>query len=423
MRGRSTRREPELRLSVVIVTHDRVATLSRTLDRLAENPARPHDSMEVLVVDNGSMDGTAAAVEARRDLPLKVIRRERNEGVSARNHAFAIARGKYVLLIDDDSYPIGDAAARSMEYLDATPATAAVVGRVELPDGRLEASALPGVVANGAVVLRKRVFEEVGGFPPEFFRQAEEYDLSLRVWNAGHRVERFEDLRYRHEKAPGNRAPAAVHRQDARNNLIVAHRYLTGDARQEYVEDWSQRYLLLAEAGGADCLEAAQEGLAEGLAFCRGPDLRPQPLNDLAFEAVFEWRRQARRVARWAERQGVRRVAIADWSKNILATWRACRAAGLDVRCVVDAHPAFAGRAYRGIPVRASVDTDAVEGVVLSNVNPARVERRLIELHEAFDGPILSLWWPRMLGPGDACETLGGQPGAIRMAGALRLSA
>src|SRR5690606_38545746 len=119
------------------------------------------------------------------------------------------------------SYPLGDTVTAGLAHLDREPGCAAVGGRVELLDGRYEASALPAVAINCAVVMRKRVIDEVGGFPAEFFRQAEEYDWALRAWGAGYRVDRFEDLVWRHNKAPGNRTPGAIHRYDVRNNLIL----------------------------------------------------------------------------------------------------------------------------------------------------------------------------------------------------------
>jgi hypothetical protein len=124
-----------------------------------------------------------------------------------------------------------------------------VVGRVVLPDDRFEASALPGVMINCAVCIRKSALDEVGGFPVEFFRQAEEYDLSFKLWKAGYSVERFEDLVYRHEKAPGNRAGAIVHRLDMRNNLILIERFFPPKMRRFYREDWTNRYLALARHG------------------------------------------------------------------------------------------------------------------------------------------------------------------------------
>ena len=387
-----------MRLSVVIVTHNRRTSLRATLDALADNGDLPHGSMEVLIVDNGSTDG--AGDEARRDdLDVTLLRRERNEGVSARNHAFAAARGEYLLLIDDDSYPLEDAATRSMGYLDEHAKCAAVVGRIELPDGRLEASALPGVVANGAVVLRKSVIDAVGGFPTEFFRQAEEYDLSFRIWNAGWRIERFEDLVYRHEKAGGNRAAAIIHRMDMRNNLILVDRYLAHPWRKAYRADWMQRYHALARHAGMAA--AAWRGRLGAWPWrLRAMLGQRQTLSEPAFEAIFGIREQARRVAEWARQHSIRRVVIADLSKNIRATRLACEQAGLEVLGVADGHPAFANLAWSGLEVGpdAAALRRSPDGVVLSTVNPARVAGRVAELGGAFGGPVLALWEPQRLG-------------------------
>lgn len=387
-----------MRLSVVIVTCNRRMALHATLDALAHNAHLPHRSMEVLIVDNGSSDGTAE--EARRDdLEVILIRREHNEGVSARNHAFAVARGTYLMLIDDDSYPLADAATRSMRYMDENRNCAAVVGRIQLPDGGLEASALPGIVANGAVVLRKSVIDVVGGFPTEFFRQAEEYDLSFRIWNAGWRIERFEDLVYRHDKVGGNRSAAIIHRMDMRNNLILVDRYLPQEWRDAYRADWTQRYHALARHAGM--ATAAWRGWLGAWPWrLRAMLGQRQTLNGRAFESVFGMREQAGRVAAWVSEHSIRHVVIADLGKNIRATHSACREAGLEVLGVADGHPAFANLRWSGLAVEPdrSALSRSPDGVVLSNVNPARVAGRLAELRAVFGGPVLTLWNPRSLG-------------------------
>ncbi len=404
-----------MRLSIVIVTHNRRAALARTLkhlDALACDGHLPSGGTEVIVVDNGSTDGTWQEA-ARSAQDVRVIRRPRNEGVSARNHAFTVALGEYLLLIDDDSYPLGDAVMRSLEHLDAQVQCAAVVGRIELPDGTPEASALPTVVANGAVVLRKAVIDRVGGFPREFFRQAEEYDLSFRIWNAGFRIDRFEDLVYRHEKVGGNRAMPIIHRMDMRNNLILADRYLPGPWRRKYASDWAMRYLALARHAGMAA--AAHRGRISSWVW-RGRDrLAPRRhLSGPAMEAIFGLRSQADRIAWWASKHRVRRVVIADFSKNIRATLEGCRACGLDVLAVADRHPAFSGRRWEGAPIL--TDESALrlnpEGVVLSNVSPARVEARLGELRRAWPIPVLGLWEPATLGARDPAWSAGSRDAA-----------
>ncbi len=386
-----------MRLSIVIVTRDRRPTLLRTLERVRSNPRTDLSSTELLVVDNASTDGSPEAV-AQAWPGATIIVRKTNEGVSARNYAFAVARGKYVLLIDDDSYPLHDAVERSMSYMDHNPQTAAVVGRVVLPDDRLEACALPTIINNCAVCLRKSALDQVGGFPVEFFRQAEEYDMSLRLWQAGWRVERFEDVVYRHEKAPGNRAPSWVHRLDVRNNLIVAQRYLPANLRQSFSEDWTQRYLALASHAGH--VAAARGGVWEAKVWALRESLRGrQTLSPVAIESIFGFESQANAIAHWARTHNLRRVIIADLSKCLFVTMQACVSAGLEVLAIADNNPAYAGLNYRGVPVLADKECWRVaeDGIVLSNVNPAQVDTRMSQLRWWCPRPLLRLWHPQAL--------------------------
>jgi glycosyltransferase involved in cell wall biosynthesis len=90
--------------TVAVCTRDRRESLSRTLDSIAEQQARA--SCEVLVVDNGSADGTLESVHERRaDFPAPLrIESEKVPGVgSARNRAIESARGRVVLFTDDDA--------------------------------------------------------------------------------------------------------------------------------------------------------------------------------------------------------------------------------------------------------------------------------------------------------------------------------
>lgn len=387
-----------MRLTYVIITWNRCERLLETLRLITDRTPLPAAQYEVFVVDNASTDGTADAV-AERFQQVQLIHLSRNQGMAARNHAIARAAGEYITILDDDSYPVGEAVARSMRYMDIHPRTAAVTGRVILPNGRFEASALPGVMIGCATTLRRAAIEQVGAFAPEFFRQAEEYDLSFRLANAGFIVERFEDLEFRHDKHARGRNSALTVRMDLRNNLILAHRYLPPNLRREYVDDWTQRYRAIAAAHGLD--RVARRALWEARAWAmRERWATRRVLCGQALEQMFGLDAQTQAVADFATRHRLRRIVIGDLGKNIYATWRACREAGLNVVGVADNHPTFNCLTYRGVAVRRDkVAIDALsepDGIILSNVNPAQVEARTAELGKR-GLPVLALWSPRTL--------------------------
>ena len=349
---------------------------------------------EVFVVDNASDDGSAEAI-TREFRDTTVIRLPENHGVPARNHAIGPAKGKFIVFLDDDSYPLGDAIPRSLAYLGRNPKTAALVARVILPDGTAEAPALPAITIGGASIVRRSVLQQVGGFAPEFFRQAEEYDLSFRIWAAGYRIERFEEIRFGHDKVPGGRCSALTRRMDLRNNLILVERYLPRPMRRAYRHDWLRRYAALGlHEGHQDAIGAAIREMR--IWARREMSLGRQVLDAATLETVFQWNAQANAVAAWKTSHNLKRVAIADISKNVYCTWRACKQAGLTIASMLENGPAFAGTSYRGIPVLCDTKADpaSFDGIVLSNINPAQVDRRLDDLTARFKVPVLRLWSP-----------------------------
>jgi hypothetical protein len=404
-----------MKLSYVIITRNRRDALLGTLARLEQNTGLSRRSWETIVVDNASDDGSPGAV-AKKFRSAKIVRLAENEGMPARNHGFKVARGRYVCMLDDDSYPEAGAIPKALAYLDRNAKTAAVVGRVVLPDGSLEGPAMPCVLLGGASVVRKTVLDQTGGFSPEFFRQAEEYDLSFRILSLGHAIDRFEDVVFRHDKVPGGRISALVHRMDLRNNLILVERFLPKTLRRAYRHDWVRRYSALARSAGH--ADAAKTGMYEALVWARRErTVGRRTLGEAALESVFQLRSQADAVTAWRDRHGVRKVVIADVSKNLFATYRACRGAGLDVAAVADDRPAFAGMIYRGVPVLSVIDATArgADGVVVSNTNPAQVDARAAQVRGHFAGPVLTLWTPRYLDqPNDAPAPTPAEPRPIK---------
>ena len=398
-----------MQLSYVIVSHNRRDTLLATLEVLHATTPLDGSDWEAWVVDNASTDGSAEAVAARYP-GVHLIRRQQNEGVWARSLAFAHCRGRYVVLLDDDSYPQPPAdwrmtgaksttVRRSMDYLEAHPRCAAVVGRCVLPTGGAEACALPGVMLSGAVCLRRAALEMVGGFRPEFFRKAGEYDLSFRLWQAGWSVERFEDVVYCHDKYPGGRSAALAFKMDLRNNLILVERFFPLRYRRAYRKDYLQRYGAFARHEGQT--RAMAEAVAEARQWAEHERKRGrQTLGPAVLETLLMWGRQKREVAEWADAHRVERVVIADYGKNLFATWRAAVRAGLEVVAIAENHPAFAGMSYRGVTVLPDAEALALphDGVVLSNVNPAQLPAREAAVRSAVDRPVLCLWRPRELG-------------------------
>jgi GT2 family glycosyltransferase len=219
--------------TVVIPTRDRRDTLLKTLDRLERLPDPP----PIVVVDNGSSDGTPRGVR-RRHPAVSLIEPGRNLGGGARTVGARRARTPYLAFCDDDSWWAPGSLERAAELLDEHPRVALVAGRIIVePEGRLdptcrlmERSPLPtdpelpgpeilGFVACGAVV-RRSAFLASGGFEPRFQVGGEETLLSIDLAVAGWRLVYAADVVAHHEPASSGRAPRG--RREIRNALWTA---------------------------------------------------------------------------------------------------------------------------------------------------------------------------------------------------------
>lgn len=385
-----------MKLTYVIISRNRRQRLLETLGKLIDNTPLEIAQWETIVVDNASDDDSPAAV--RQQFPqVRLIVLPINEGMPARNHAFAAARGEFLFSLDDDSYPTPGAVQIALDWMKRRSHVAALTGRAVLPSGEWEASAFPAVMLGGASVLRRSVIRQMGGFAPEFFRQAEEYDLSFRIWRAGFTVERCESLIFRHDKQTSGRSSATTHKMDLRNNLLLVERFLPRVLRRAYRHDWMRRYAAIAKADG--CHQAVAEALHEArLWACAERSAGRQTLDSRVVEKIFGLERQGELVRQWKRQNHIRKVIIADFSKNLYAAWRACTLAGLEISALADERPAFAAMVHRGMPVLplSQAVQRGADGIVLSNINPAQIEQRFEALQGAFAGPVLRLWSPEI---------------------------
>lgn len=180
-------------VSAIIPTRDRAALVGRAV---ASALAQTYGPLEVLVVDDGSGDDTAAVLAGFADARLRVLRHERGRGVSAaRNTGLAAARGAFLALLDSDDVWLPEKTARQVAFMQerglAISQTQEIwmrggrrvnPGRVHAkPDGFFFDKALERCLVSPSTVLFTRAFyEEVGGFD-ERLPACEDYDLWLRT--------------------------------------------------------------------------------------------------------------------------------------------------------------------------------------------------------------------------------------------------
>ena len=115
--------------SIIIATHCRPHLLGRAV----ESARAAGDDIEVIVVDDASMDQTESVARALPD--IKYVRLERNQGVAgARNMGLLVSSGEFVTFLDDDDLRIPGTLNEQVKFLRANPAAGLVYGQAIVRD-------------------------------------------------------------------------------------------------------------------------------------------------------------------------------------------------------------------------------------------------------------------------------------------------
>jgi hypothetical protein len=373
-----------MRLSYIVTASNYQAALEMVRFASANTPL-PAEQWEAWVVESAFNDQPAAALPA--DLPNV-------RGPVAANRALAVCNGQYVLDVHSDIEPAdGSTITSLLTHLDSDAQIGAVTGRLSGERGGIGACWLPTLQARGAACFRKSVLDRVGGFSTLSGR-AGEYDLTFRIVDAGFRVDHRDEIVFQARPAttPGEPGPVEI-RDQIRDMLTVAARLLPGRLSEIYWHDWKMRYTALAVHAGQSRPAAAGTWTAR-LRRLMQIMTAPDAVGRQAIEAVFEYRRHSDMVGDWARRNSVWRVVLADFSDNIWATYNACRSNGLQLRCISDENPAFHKLVYRDLPIvpaKAAFEGGGIDGVIVTNSDPARIEPQVEAVRRYFHGPILRL--------------------------------
>jgi N-acetylglucosaminyl-diphospho-decaprenol L-rhamnosyltransferase len=213
-------------LSVVVLSWNTQALTLACLRALAAEA--PRHAREVIVVDNGSHDGSATAIAA--EFPqVRLLRNQQNVGYAAgNNQGAAVARGTFVCLLNSDTEVREGALDRCVDWLVEHSDYGAVAPRLSNTDGSVQRACMrfPGIAValcfdtmfgkvwpgsrvearymmrdfdhltsrdvdqppGACFVVRRDEYAAGGGLDPELFLFFNDVDLCRRMWNAGRRI-------------------------------------------------------------------------------------------------------------------------------------------------------------------------------------------------------------------------------------------
>jgi GT2 family glycosyltransferase len=377
-------------ITFLLATHNRKTATLNTLSKLQSLERSGDFHTQTIIIDNASTDCTPEAI-AEQFPAVHLIRQKKNHGACSKNAGLPTATGDFIIFLDDDSYPDANSIRRMITHFQNDPRLGAAIFNVTLPDGSREASAFPTVCIGCGTAFRREALIAAGGLPTDFFMQAEEYDLSLRLLDAGWDLRRFDDLHVSHLKTTTARRPARTTRLDIRNNLLVISRNFPRYWIRPYAKDWIQRYHWLAAGRGIRHRFAFYHGLLGGLLKSLIPNKR-RAISDGAFEKFAMINRIRAELTHATRRHNLRRVLLIDVGKNLYAYWLAARALNLNIVAIADNSFASPDRKYRGIPI---IDDTAArilpfDAVIIANDSPIHAPIRSATWRAMISRPVLT---------------------------------
>jgi glycosyltransferase involved in cell wall biosynthesis len=189
-------------VSVVMPAYQHAAYVRRAVESVLEQSVR---DIELIVVDDGSTDGTPDIVASIRDPRIQLLRLAENRREHARNKALALATGRYVAFQNSDDEWLPEKLARQLEVLESRPEVGVVFTEVALIDGggnpvtaswanglfcdgrqRRDASAWLRMLFHGncfcivSALVRHDLLRQAGEFRPSLV-QLSDHDMWIRL--------------------------------------------------------------------------------------------------------------------------------------------------------------------------------------------------------------------------------------------------
>ena len=214
-------------LSIIIVNYNVKEFLQNLIHSIEK--ASLNITKEIIVIDNASDDGSVEFI--REKFPqIKLIVNNKNLGFGkANNIGLKEAKGKFILLINPDTIVAEDTFEKMFEFFKSNPETGLAGCKILNPDGTLQLAcrrSFPGpwtsftkvtglssffpksklfarynltyldenqsyevdAISGSFMMMRKEVYEKVGGFDEQFFMYGEDLDLCYRIQKAGFKV-------------------------------------------------------------------------------------------------------------------------------------------------------------------------------------------------------------------------------------------
>jgi GT2 family glycosyltransferase len=244
-------------VSAVILGYNRRSEVMITIAELKKYAARLPFEMEIIVVDNESADDTSEQVRLQHP-DVKLIIKEKNNGIAGWNDGFALANHKYLLVLDDDSHP-ESGIAEAVSYMENNPDVGILALNITsgpyLTDTWVWQNGKPwqdgedilGFFGCGALI-KKEVYDKIGGYADWLGVYGHEWEYGIRCIDAGYRIQYFKNSSINHRASSINRSKQRARIYGSRNDMAIAYKYFA-NKRWQYIITMACNNIKRAKSG------------------------------------------------------------------------------------------------------------------------------------------------------------------------------
>ena len=217
-----------MELSIIIVNYNTKELLRQTMQSVIDTASNV--AYEIIVIDNASNDESCELIKAKFADTVILIQNKENEGYAkANNKGIAIAKGKYILLLNSDTVVLKDCIKKCIDYMDKHKQMGVLGCKILLPDGKLDRACKRGFptpeaslfymlkldklypksqkfgrynltyigedqisevdsLVGAFMMVRSEAIKEIGLLDEDFFMYGEDIDWCYRIKKAGWKV-------------------------------------------------------------------------------------------------------------------------------------------------------------------------------------------------------------------------------------------
>ena len=271
-------------LSIVILSFNTKDLLKNLLLSIKESRLK-NFIIEIIVVDNGSSDGTKEMLKEKFKW-VKLIVSPKNLGYAAGNNlGIKQALGRYLLLLNSDTKILPETFLRMIKFMDENPQAAAATCKIELPSGKLDKACHRGFPTPWAALtyfsgletlfpqsklfsqyhqgwkglrkihqidspsgaffmVKKEVVKDIGLLDEKFFMYAEDLDWAYRMKKKGYRIFYYPHTKIIHYKKQSGRKRGGGKKVTRKEKIIreKSKKYFFGTMRLFYDKHYKNKY-------------------------------------------------------------------------------------------------------------------------------------------------------------------------------------